>query len=52
MATSGLAKLGDPRTVVTDPSARYFGADLAEDTLVPADGALLGETTYQQFKAR
>ncbi len=27
--------MGDPRTVVADPEARYFGAVLEEDSLVP-----------------
>jgi uncharacterized protein YbjT (DUF2867 family) len=50
---AGLAKIGDPREVVTDTAAKYFGADLAENTLTPAgDGALLGTITYQEFKAR
>ncbi|MBG0564610.1 SDR family oxidoreductase [Actinoplanes aureus] len=49
---AGLAKLGDPREVVTDPGAKYFGADLEEDTLVPGAGAVLGELTYAEFKAR
>jgi hypothetical protein len=48
---AGLAKFGDPREVVTDPAAKYFGADLSESTLVPGDGALLGSTTYAAFKA-
>jgi uncharacterized protein YbjT (DUF2867 family) len=33
----------DPRNVLTDPQARYFGAVLSERTLVPGDGAILGE---------
>jgi uncharacterized protein YbjT (DUF2867 family) len=40
------AATGDPRKVVVDPHARYFGAELAERTLVPGDGATLSETTY------
>lgn len=40
----GLAARNDPRQVVADPSARYFGAELGERTLVPGDGARLGET--------
>ena len=28
----------DPRKVVTDPEARYFGAELKEGTLVPEGG--------------
>ena len=33
---------GDPREVVADPSAPYFGAVLSEDSLVPADKPRLG----------
>jgi uncharacterized protein YbjT (DUF2867 family) len=36
-----LAK-GDPRTVRADDQARYFGAQLQEDTLVPRGAARLG----------
>ena len=37
-----LAALNDSREVVTDPSARYFGIPVGEDTLVPGDGAQRG----------
>jgi hypothetical protein len=30
--------------VVTDPTARYFGAELGEKTLVPDENATLGAT--------
>jgi uncharacterized protein YbjT (DUF2867 family) len=43
------ARLGDPREVVTDPGARYFGAALAEDTLVPGEGATVGEVAYPEW---
>lgn len=33
----------DPREVVADPNARYFGIPAGETTLVPGDGARLGE---------
>ena len=39
----------DPREVVADPHARYFGAVLGERTLVPADGARLGEVRFQDW---
>jgi uncharacterized protein YbjT (DUF2867 family) len=40
----------DPRTVVTDPDALYFGAYKVDDTtLVPADGAVLGEVRFQDW---
>ena len=37
-----LAAKGDTRTVRTDVHARYFGAELQEDTLVPQGAARLG----------
>jgi hypothetical protein len=33
-----LAAVGDPRQVVTDPTARYFGALIDEHSIVPIDG--------------
>lgn len=42
-----LARRGDPRQVVTDPGALYYGwVPLADDTLVPADGAQLGSIRF------
>jgi len=37
-----LVATGDPRTVRADVHARYFGAELKEDTLVPQGAARLG----------
>ena len=45
----GLSARQDPREVVTDPRARYFGAILGVRTLVPADGAQLGEMHFQKW---
>ena len=39
----------DPREVVADPHARYFGAELDERTLVPGDGARLAETRFEDW---
>jgi uncharacterized protein YbjT (DUF2867 family) len=39
----------DPRDVVADPGARYFGALLSERTLIPDDGAHLGTTRYEDW---
>ena len=39
----------DSRVVVTDPQAPYFGAVLGERTLVPGDGALLGEIRFDDW---
>ena len=46
---NGLSARQDPREVVADPNARYFGAILGERTLVPADSARLGETHFQDW---
>jgi uncharacterized protein YbjT (DUF2867 family) len=48
----GLRARNDPREVVADPHARYFGADLAERSLIPADGARLGEIRFQEWISR
>jgi uncharacterized protein YbjT (DUF2867 family) len=42
-----LAQLNDPREVITDPNARYSGAQVDERTLVPGEGARLGETSFE-----
>ena len=42
-----LAELNDPREVVTDPDARYAGAKVDEQTLVPGKGARLGTTSLE-----
>jgi uncharacterized protein YbjT (DUF2867 family) len=45
----GLEERGDPREVVADPDARYFGARLGERTLVPDGDATLGETRFDDW---
>jgi uncharacterized protein YbjT (DUF2867 family) len=47
-----LAARHDPREVVTDPHARYFGAELTEGTLVPGSDAILAETRYRDWPGR
>ncbi|TDC39805.1 SDR family oxidoreductase [Micromonospora sp. 15K316] len=47
-----LADAGDPREVVTDPHAQYFGSELDERSLVPDDGAQLGKLTYADWLGR
>jgi uncharacterized protein YbjT (DUF2867 family) len=39
----------DPREVVTDPQARYFGISPSERTLLPEDDALLGATRLENW---
>jgi len=45
----GLSARNDPREVVVDPHARYFGAELDERSLVPAGDARLGEIRLQDW---
>jgi uncharacterized protein YbjT (DUF2867 family) len=47
-----LAARHDPREVVTDPSARYFGAELSESTLVPGRDAILAQTRYRDWRGQ
>jgi len=49
LVQSTLRKRRDPREVVTDPHALYFDAELHERTLVPAAGARLAETRFDQW---
>ena len=44
-----LAADKDPREVVTDPKARYYGIEVSEKTLVPGDGARLSETRFETW---
>ena len=44
-----LAARNDPREVISDPHARYFGGELSERTLVPGDDARLGETHFENW---
>ena len=44
-----LAANGDPREVISDPQARYFGALLQERTLLPGAGAILAPTRFEDW---
>lgn len=44
-----LAERGDERQVLSDAHARYFGAELAEDDIVPRPGHKPGEMTYAEW---
>jgi uncharacterized protein YbjT (DUF2867 family) len=46
---AALAQSGDPRDVVVDEHATYFGTELADDSLVPGVGAELGSITYEAW---
>jgi len=41
-----LAAFQDPREVISDPHGRYYGLQLNERSLVPDDGARLGESRF------
>jgi uncharacterized protein YbjT (DUF2867 family) len=46
-----LAADGDERTVIGDPHARYFGAELDDRSLTPGAGARLGATDFEAWLA-
>lgn len=48
----GLAAKNDPRTVVTDPHATYFDAQLQETTLLPGPDAHIAETRFTDWLAQ
>jgi uncharacterized protein YbjT (DUF2867 family) len=48
----GLSAWKDPREVITDPHARYFGTELSEDSLVPVNDAMLGEVRFEDWLPR
>ena len=44
-----LAARKDPREVISDPHARYFGIEVSDSTLLPNDHARLGETRFEDW---
>ena len=44
-----LAAYHDPREVVADPQARYFGAELGERSLIPWGEARLGDIRFDEW---
>ena len=51
-AARSLDAPNDPRQVIADPHARYFGAELKERTLIPRKGASLAETRFEDWLNR
>jgi len=49
LAQRYLRKTGDARIVRADPDARYFGALLNDDTLVPGPGPWLGKIDFETW---
>ena len=52
LVRKGLAAKGDPREVITDEQARYYGVRLSERTLVPGPDAQLGGITFDKWLAQ
>ncbi len=52
LAQRYMAKIGDARTVRADVGARYFGAQLHDDTLVPGAGPRLGKIGFETWFSR
>ena len=44
-----LSARNDPRQVVADPQAAYFGVVPSEDSLVPLNGAQLGQILFEEW---
>ena len=44
-----LSARNDPRTVVADPDAEYFGTTLTNGSLLPSEHAELGETRFEDW---
>jgi uncharacterized protein YbjT (DUF2867 family) len=49
LISRGLRTQEDPRAVVVDAHARYFGAELGERTLLPGEYAVLAETRFEDW---
>jgi uncharacterized protein YbjT (DUF2867 family) len=47
-----LAATHDPRAVITDIHARYFGIEMNDRTLTPEPGAWLGATRFEDWLAQ
>jgi len=48
----GLTALDDPRKIVTDPQATYWGAELQENTLLPGPDAHIAGTRFADWLTR
>jgi uncharacterized protein YbjT (DUF2867 family) len=48
---TALADRGDPRRVISDRHARYFGTELGDESLVPRGEAIRGEVSYRTWLA-
>jgi len=48
----GLAAWRDPREVVADPHAHYYGIEVKDRTLVPEDNAKRGKIRFETWLAQ
>jgi len=51
LVTDYLKATNDPREIITDPEARYFGATLNEQSLVPGANARIGSINFKTWLA-
>jgi uncharacterized protein YbjT (DUF2867 family) len=51
LVRQALAAWRDPREVIADPQAHYYGIAVSEKTLLPGSDARLGETTFETWLA-
>jgi uncharacterized protein YbjT (DUF2867 family) len=49
LATEVLCAYEDPRRIVADPRALYFGAELGEESLLPGPGARIGPLRFEDW---
>src|SRR5262245_19434735 len=49
LARQALAAFHDPREVISDSHARYYGIQVSERTLIPDDDARPGETRFEDW---
>ena len=43
---------GDPRTVITDPKALYYGIAVNDQSLIPGDHPRIGPTRFKDWLKR
>ncbi|MBE0587633.1 MAG: LysR family transcriptional regulator, partial [Hydrogenophaga sp.] len=46
-----LTAIHDPRTVIAEPGAHYFGAEIHDSTLVPGANPRLGTVCFKDWLA-
>jgi len=49
LVRNSLAAWNDPRVVIGDPKSRYYGVAVTDNSLVPDQGARLGETLFEDW---